>query len=149
MKGEDFRDRLLNDASLIPLHRDTYCVYALWTAGKVVYVGYTKDLPQRIAKHARAAWADYEGYTFVTFKSKREALKAEADAIADLQPILNIDQSARRGFVPESQRIRTSAMSAADLAAWEEHCMRGAQIASYDMRAQIEVTVTRRSGVEQ
>lgn len=121
--GESFRERLLDASARIPVARELHHVYALWIGEEIVYVGYTSALATRIAEHMRVLWADYDAFTCVPFATKREALAAESDMIHALKPRLNVDHSARRGYVPQSQRERApTAREVAQRQVWEAHC---------------------------
>lgn len=62
-------------------------VYVISAADDTLYVGHTKDLFQRLRQHRREPWADrvthVQGYVFA---KKADALRAERNFIADLEP---------------------------------------------------------------
>jgi predicted GIY-YIG superfamily endonuclease len=84
--------RLMNLGGMLPMDAGRFCVYALWFIEEIVYVGYTEDLPRRIAEHRRGKHGRIDmidGYTFVPFKRQFDALEFERRMILALNPYRN------------------------------------------------------------
>jgi predicted GIY-YIG superfamily endonuclease len=107
MEGEDrsrylnmndpYVARLMASGNRTPFERERFCVYALWLAEEVVYVGHTQCLEARLAQHMRDAFGREgaaDSYTLVTFDSKRDATEFERRMIAALDPEWNTHGSA-------------------------------------------------------
>ena len=62
------------------------CVYLLMREGKVIYVGKSKHLPQRITAHRGKPW---EWCEVIVCESEQAALELEGDLIFQHQPDLN------------------------------------------------------------
>lgn len=84
--------RLMNLGGMIPMDAGRFCVYALWFIEEIVYVGYTERLQERIAEHRRGKYGRIDmidGYTFVPFKTRFDALEFERQMILALDPYRN------------------------------------------------------------
>lgn len=87
-----FCDRCL----LAGYHRE--CVYrAIGTAGESLYIGYTSQLPDRLAQHRRTSawWPLAAGWDFRYYDNKSAAVSAERQLIREYDPRFNLQFTAR------------------------------------------------------
>lgn len=80
--------------------RDKTSVYRLFDCdGRLLYVGISMTLAQRIGQHqdAKPWWGDVHTIQHESFKTRAEALAAEATAIRDEKPAHNIQLAASSG----------------------------------------------------
>ena len=62
-------------------------VYYLWDGAEVIYVGSSRNVERRIARH-KATGLDFSGY-FVDKRPRSRLREFEAKAIAEFKPKLN------------------------------------------------------------
>lgn len=74
-----------------PINDESHYVYALWLRGQIIYVGFSRFLEQRINQHRKLKGVkkEFDGYSFIRFDNRADALNAERALMARLPLEMN------------------------------------------------------------